>query len=166
MKTKIFLYLFVFALVSLIFQYMNYKSYSEAKENEVAVLKAEINDLEVENAMNLKAAKEGEDRGFTLKTNTKAREYFEDMQIDVDSIADEIEAKIIAKNHSEEDNSLVPYAGITGTMKINRIEILNHRWVLAEFTDGTYWGEAIIAYFLDEDNNLEFDTIDGFLYSE
>jgi len=166
MKTKIFLYLFVFALVSLIFQYMNYKSYSEAKENEIAVLETKVNDLEVENAMNLKAAKEGEDRGFTLKTNSKAREYFEDMQIEVDSIAAEIESAIISKNKAEEDNSLVPYAGIAGTMKVNRVEILNNRWVLAEFTDGTYWGEALISYFLDEDNNLEFDTLDGFLYSE
>src|SRR5699024_582452 len=158
--------LFVFALVSLIFQYMNYKSYSEAKENEIAVLETKVNDLEVENAMNLKAAKEGEDRGFTLKTNSKAREYFEDMQIEIDSIAAEIESAIISKNKAEEDNSLVPYAGIAGTMKVNRVEILNNRWVLAEFTDGTYWGEALISYFLDEDNNLEFDTLDGFLYSE
>lgn len=164
MKAKILLYLFLFALMYVIFQFMSAKKYSEAKEKEIAHLEETIEHLKEEAGERLKAAKEQDDRGFSLKTNSKAREYFEDQQMDADSIYAEIESKIISLNEAYENNPLVPYPGIEGVMRVNRIEVLNNRWILAEFTDGTYWGEAIISYLLDEKNELQFDTMDGILY--
>lgn len=166
MKAKILLYLFLFALMYVIFQFMSAKKYSEAKEKEIAHLEETIEHLKEEAGEQIKAAREeDQNRGFSLKENSKAREYFEDQQMDADSIYAEIESKIISQNQAYEDNPLVPYPGIAGVMRVNRIEVLNNRWILAEFTDGTYWGEAIISYLLDEENQLQFDTMDGILYN-
>lgn len=165
MKAKILLYLFLFALMYVIYQFMSTKKYSEAKEKEIAHLEETIRHLKDEAGEQLKAAQEAkEDRGFNLKSNFKAREYFEDQQIDPDSLYAEIESKIISQNEAYENNPLVPYPGIEGVMRVNRIEVLNNRWILAEYTDGKYWGEAIISYLLDEKNQLQFDTMDGILY--
>lgn len=168
MKARIFMYLFFFALMYVIFQFMNAKRYSEVKEKEIAQLEQEVNQLKIKNlpAEKTSSKKEEDARGFTLKTNSKAREYFENQNMSPDSIARAIESKLIGQNKAKEDHPLVPYPGLDGVMRINRVETLNNRWILAEFTDGTYWGEALISYFLDEENNLEFDTVDGILYSE
>ncbi|HLS29656.1 MAG TPA: hypothetical protein VK021_02245 [Flavobacteriaceae bacterium] len=167
MKSRIFMYLFFFALMYVIFQFMNAKRYSETKEKEIAQLEEEINLLKIENLpVESISPKESDTRGFTLGTNPKAREYFEDQNMSPDSIARAIESKIIGQNLAQEDHPLVPYPGINGIMRINRVQTLNNRWILAEFTDGTYWGEALIAYFLDEKDELQFDTVDGVLYSK
>src|SRR5699024_11297500 len=140
--------------------YANSKRYFKAKEQEIAGMEQKIDTLQsqLKQQQSSSAQESGlAARGFTLKTNTDAREYFENQNMDVDSLARKIETKIISQNKAGEDNPLVPYAGMAGIMKINRIQILNNRWVLAEFTDGTYWGEAIISYFLDENNQLQFD---------
>lgn len=167
MKARIFMYLFFFALMYVIFQFMNAKRYSEVKEKEIAQLEQEINQLKIENLPSEKSSSEKSDsRGFTLSTNPKAREYFEDQNMDADSIIKVIEGKIIEQNQAEADHPLVPYPGLNGIMRINRVETLNNRWILAEFTDGTYWGEALISYFLDDENELQFDTLDGVLYTD
>lgn len=161
------MYLFFFALMFVVYQFMNSKRYVEAKEKEINLMEEKINQLKIDAlpAANSSAEK-SESRGFTLKSNSKAREYFEDQQMDPDSIILEIESKIISQNQATEDHPLVPYPGLQGIMRINRVEVLNNRWVLAEFTDGSYWGEALISYFLDENNELQFDTLDGILYTD
>lgn len=174
MKAKIFLYLFIFAFMYSIFQFINSKRYSEAKEKEVAELHHHIEELKDEVAEYKEAASSYEatdamdsadSDGFSLKDNPKAREYFAAQQIDPDSVASAIESELISKNQGYKDNPLVPYPGISGNiMRINRVKVLNNKWVLAEFTDGSYWGEAFISYFLDEDNKLQFETQDGVLY--
>lgn len=169
MKEKIFMYLFIFALMFVLFQYTNSKRYSEAKQNEIAVLHKEIDSLQTTNNPPETTKKDSEQsdsrEGFSLKTNSYAREFFEDQNMDVDSLEAEIENQIISQNQAEEDNPLVPYSASEGkTMSINRIKVLNNRWILAAFTDGQTWGEAIISYYLDEDNNLKFDTEDGVLH--
>lgn len=172
MKGKIFMYLFLFALLYAIFQYVNSKRYYKVKKEEIAELQREIDSLEAKTEsfdakMDSLDGQQSESlRGFSLKTNDKAREFFEDQNMSVDSMAAKIESAIISKNTVNEDNPLVPYSGVSGVMRINRIKILNSRWIIAEFTDGTYWGEALISYYLNKDNNLEFETDDGVLYAK
>lgn len=172
MKSKIFMFLFCFTLLVVVFQYANTKRYSKAKEKDIKNLITLTDSLQAKvDSLNL-PAQENQTRidlkseGFTLETNNKAREYFENQNISVDSLASAIEYQIISKNRVESGNPLVPYHGISGKMQVNRIKILNNRWVLAEFTDGKYWGETIISYFLDENNKLQFDTLDGVLYGK
>lgn len=165
MKARIFLYLFLFALMYVIFQYANSKRYYKAKEKEITELEQKVDTLESQ--LDHSSPEKGslEEKGFTLKTNRKAREYFENQGMEIDSIAAEIKQQIIGKNKPGEDNPLIPYSGTAeAVMHINRIKILNNRWIMAEFTDGTRWGEALIAYYLDEEDNLQFAIQDGVIY--
>ncbi len=164
MKARIFMYLFFFALLYVIFQYVNSKRYYKAKTAQISALQQEIDSLESmvdnENTSSYK------DYQFSLKSNVKAQSYFADMGLRADSIAEVIKSKIIGKNRNKAGNPLIPYPGIEGPMQVNRVKVLNNRWIIIQFTDGTYWGEAIISYYLDQDKQLQFDTMDGVLYAE
>lgn len=164
MKARIFLYLFVFALLYAIFEFFNTKRYAETKEKEIVQLEEKITSLSADLAA-CKLNQTADEDGFSLQSNSNAREFFEDQQIDIDSLAAEIESQLVSKNATDRDNPYVPYSGNNGNfMRINRIKILNNRWILAEFTDSKTWGEALISYFLDENNQLHFDPVDGVLY--
>lgn len=167
MKARIFMYLFFFALLLAIYQYVNNKRYYKAKEEEITNLKSTIDELEADKEhfqQKLDSLNDQAVGTFSLTSNSKAREAIEDQDMSPDSVAKQIENQLISKNSPEADNPLVPYSGMAGVMKINRIKVLNNRWIMAEFTDGEYWGEALISYYFDDDNNLQFDTEDGVLY--
>lgn len=75
-----------------------------------------------------------------------------------------VEDEIISRNKANEDNKLVPFEGMEGVMRINKVKVLNHKWIIADFTDGKYWGELLISYEMDENNNLQLITEKSFLY--
>lgn len=163
MKARIFLYLFLFAFMVIIYQYANSKKFFEAKEKTITHLEEKISRLETSLAANeLTDNRDWDD--FSLKDNAKVREYLEDQNIDPDSLAGVLEYEIISRNLTGNDNELVPFPGIQGTMKVNKIKVLNSKWIIAEFTDGTYWGQALISYYFDDQNQLQFNTDDGVLY--
>ena len=49
---------------------------------------------------------------------------------------------------------------------INKIKILNHRWIIADYSDGEYWGEAMIKYFLNDDGTISYETFQSVLYQK
>jgi len=49
-------------------------------------------------------------------------------------------------------------------MLINTVKLLNHKWIIADFSDGDFWGELFIAYEINENSELKFSLIDSFLY--
>jgi hypothetical protein len=51
-----------------------------------------------------------------------------------------------------------------GKMLINSIRLLNHKWIIANFSDGKYWGELFMTYEITEDEQLKFNVIESFLY--
>lgn len=162
MRNKIFLYLFIFALLYIIFQYANVKKTFEMQDNRIERLHQKVETLEHQND-----SIEDENFGlkhFTLTGNDKAVAFFEDQGYDVDELAQAIESTVIGRNKADADNDLVPFAGMEGTMRINKIEILNNHWMIAEFTDSVFWGELIISYTLDDDRNLDLETKEAFLY--
>ena len=90
--------------------------------------------------------------------------YFEEQELEAATIAQRIEDEIISRNKASEDNNLIPYEGMDGNMRINSIRILNHKWILANFTDGSHWGDLFISYYLDENNQLVLETENSLLY--
>jgi hypothetical protein len=46
------------------------------------------------------------------------------------------------------------------------VKILNHRWIIADFSDGEYWGEALIKYFINEDETVSFETFQSLIYQK
>ncbi|MCF4101749.1 hypothetical protein L1I30_08735 [Gillisia sp. M10.2A] len=164
MRSKIILYLFIFSVLFTIFIYVNDKKILDAKEERIQNQHERITELEHQNEQlanaNLRL------NYFSLTGNEEAISYFENQGVDVTQLAASIEDQIISRNKAYQDNELVPFEGMEGNMRINKVKILNHKWIIADFTDGTYWGEILISYQIDEDNNLQLTTEKSFLYPQ
>ncbi|WP_121665438.1 hypothetical protein [Mesonia aquimarina] len=164
MKSKIFMYLFLFAVLYIIFQYANVQKTFEVQQEEITSLQAEVDTITFQRDSLQTALDLSTNDGFSLVDNDKARAYFEDLGYEISYIEKKVESDIISKNKIDTDNELIPYSGMSGKFRVNRIKILNHKWVLAEFTDSEYWGEALISYFIDEEGKIFFETKDAFIY--
>ncbi len=162
MKNKIFLYLFLFALLFIIYQYMNEKSIFESQENKIENLEAKVQkqndsiDYLNNQLVNLDY--------FTLQGNDNAMTYFENQGFEAAAVEAKVSDAIYEYNFEKGNNPLVPFDGMNGDMKINKLKFLNHKWILADFTDGKYWGEMILEYSFNEKKELVLNTIASFLY--
>lgn len=162
MRSKIYLYLFLFALLLVIFQYMNEKKIFESQEVKIETLQAK---LEKANDSIAELNNRVSDLNyFTLQGNDKAMTYLENFGYEAAAIENLISEEIYEQNTVRGNNPLVPFEGIEGDMKINKLRFLNHKWVLADFTDGIYWGEMILEYSINENKELVFHTIGSFIY--
>lgn len=100
---------------------------------------------------------------FSLDANEEALVYFDDLDFPVTSTL--IKDAIYDTNLLGEEKSLVPYAQMGGKFLINKIKVLNHKWVIADFSDGTFWGELLIKYQVAADGVLTFTVVEHFLYA-
>lgn len=163
MKNKIILYLFIFSVLMLLFMYMNQKRIYENQEAKITELKEKVAFCEDENqALN---QQNFDLNYFTLLGNDNAMTYFENYGLEADFMQEMVTEQIYNQNNVEGDNPLVPYVGMEGKMRINKVRFLNHRWVIADFTDGRHWGEMLLEYDLDENNDLTLRTLSSLLYA-
>ncbi|MGS2740166.1 hydrolase [Sinomicrobium sp. M5D2P17] len=167
MKSRIFMYLFVFAILMALFLYVNSGKMLESKENRIEELETEIEKLKEDGKMIRDSSQtllldKLDLQYFSLENNEEALSALDEFSLENPSqyIAD----KLLETNESEGDNPLVPYAGMNGPMKINKIKVLNHRWIIADFSDGKYWGELFIRYEFKKDLGINFTLTDHLLY--
>ena len=100
---------------------------------------------------------------FTLENNDDALAYYEHLNIENPSLY--IQDKLLETNEQKGDNPLIPYEGMESDFKINKIKVLNHKWILADFSDGKYWGDLIIKYELKDDLSVNFTLAEYLLYA-
>ncbi len=164
MKSKIFMYLFIFVLLLVIFQYVNSKSILESYENkvdksrvEMEAYKDSIRSLEDEN-LDLKY--------FNLEYDDFALSYFEDKGFDTSELIPFIKDELYKLNeYKGVDHPIVPYASMTdGKILINTVRLLNHKWILADFSDGKYWGQMFLTYEIIDNRELKFKLVEYFMY--
>jgi hypothetical protein len=163
MKQRIFMYLFVFSILLVLFQYVNSKRVFEDMnrklvkyENQlanykdsVAVMQDEISDLS----------------HFNFSRNEDALSYFENNGINVDGLEAFIKDELYTLNESKGEHPIIPYASSEGRrMLINTVKLLNHKWIIADFSDGEFWGEIFLTYEISEDKQLTFRLVESFLY--
>lgn len=162
MLGKIYMYLFIFMLLFTIFIYVNDKKILDAKEEKIENLQEKLSEAEINNEALL--SENLSLNYFSLSQNEEAISYFDNLSINAVELERTVEDEIIGRNKAGEDNDLVPFQGMEGVMRINKVKVLNHKWIIADFTDGTYWGEVLISYEIDKQNNLNFTTEKSFLY--
>lgn len=164
MREKIYLYLFVFVTVILVFLYKFQTSVFERQDNDNKALERVIERVKDENKELESELTEA--TYFSLEKNESALSYIEEVySLRPDSLVKRIEDYFYDKNGID-DNPLVPYVGMEGTMQVNKVQLLNHKWVLVDFTDGTYWGEMVLEYFYTpEDQSVEVEVLNSFLYT-
>lgn len=108
---------------------------------------------------------------FSLEHNDNAQNYFEGTQnekfIAYEKLIPYVTEKLLDFNQDPKGN---PYTGQDqiGAQKfiINKVKILNHRWIIADYNDGQYWGEVLLKYFVNEDESISFEIIQSVIYQK
>ncbi|AFL82248.1 hypothetical protein Aeqsu_2798 [Aequorivita sublithincola DSM 14238] len=162
MRNKIFIYLFLFALLFIILQYMNEKTIFESQDNRIEKLEAHVEkDKDSIGSLNDQIRNLNY---FTLQGNDNAMNYLEKMGYEAADVEAMVSDQIYDFNLTKGNNPLIPFEGMNGNMKINKLKFLNHKWIQADFNDGTYWGEMILEYVFNEKKEIELTPIASFLY--
>ena len=156
------MYLFFFVLLFVLFQYMNEKTIFESQEKKITLLtKKKVIGLDSIAVLNDRIA---DLNYFAFKGNDNAMTYFEKLGLDPLKVEQQVSEAIYDRISENGGNSLIPFKGAEGAMKINKLKFLNHRWIIADFSDGTSWGEMIVEYFFDDKMELQLSTIGSVLY--
>lgn len=161
MRRNIFLYLFLFVSLWVVFQYVNNTKVYENQEKRIARLEKQVADKDT---LNQQLRDQNFDIAyFTLQGNDNAREYFENDNLDIGDLAPKIIDGLYALNTTQ-GNTLIPYEGDGRAFQINRVQILNHRWIIADFSDGSKWGELLVRYFINENTTIDYETVESVVY--
>ncbi len=161
MKKNIFLYLFVFAALIALYMIVNSGKMERVNLNEISKLRKEVEQLK--DSVKTLQLKVLDMQYFSLENNDDALAYLDHLELE--NPTRYIEDKLLETNEKKGDNPLIPYEGMNSDFKINKIKVLNHRWIVADFSDGQYWGDLIIKYELKDDLGIDFTLADHLLYS-
>lgn len=166
MKKSLMLYLFILALLMNVFTYMflskevefeqgRYEKTTKKLRDSIALVKTELVDANY----------------FSLEKNENAQNYFEsdnsDKIIAYEKLIPVVTEKLLDYNSNENGN---PYTGQDkmGANKfiINKVKILNHRWIIADYSNGELWGEVLLKYFVNTDETISFEVNQTLLYQK
>ncbi|RXR23385.1 hypothetical protein [Flavobacterium stagni] len=158
MARQLYLYLFIITALLASFTYVYYsKQLKFEKDSKTQMLKSKSDSIvQLTNQLD-------ESNAFSLLKNEYAQNYF--VNFDVKQLEPSIREQLIAFNDSPAGNVYTGQEKL-GEQKfiINKMKVLNHRWIIANYSDGTYWGEAMIKYFVDDKGKATFQTMDTFIY--
>ena len=161
MKSKIFLYLFIFTALICLYSIISSGKMATVKDNKITALQDEITQLK--DSVQKSQLSVLDMQYFSLENNDDALAYYDHLTIE--NPTRYISDKLLETNEKAGDNPLIPYEGMENDFKINRIKLLNHKWIVADFSDGKYWGELLIKYELKDDMGVDFTMIDHLLYT-
>lgn len=156
-----FLYLFILAILLNIFQYVNSNKILDAKEKEVQVTKER-----------LKIARDsiaivGYNDYFDIEKDQDAQDYFYSKDLDYVKAVQKVNEDMLDLNTKPNGNPLIPYEPIDGkNFIINKAKVLNHRWIIAEYSNTELWGQILVKYFYNDDKPTDFETIETVLYEK
>ncbi|QZK89905.1 hypothetical protein K5V07_05145 [Flavobacterium sp. CHNK8] len=166
MKKSFLLYLTILAVLFSIFTYMflskevtfeqkRYDKTTKKLRDSIALLSNELQNANY----------------FSLEKNENAQNYFEsgsnDKMIQYEKLIPFVTEKLLDFNANPKGN---PYTGQDqiGANKfiINKVKILNHRWIIADYSDGEMWGEVLLKYFVNDDESISFEVNQSFIYQK
>lgn len=163
MKQSLLLYLFILALVFNIFTYAYYSKQVDFQTSQIEKLNNKFQSKETEFKLKLQDA-----NYFSLENNEKAQSYFTsnpDQKSDVTTLIPSLKEALLKFNENPNGN---PYTGQKklGINKfiINKIKVINHRWIIAGFSDGENSGEVLLKYFVKENYNFTFETNQSLMF--
>jgi hypothetical protein len=159
------MYLFIFTALIALYQFKSASNYVEntqlalAKYQETAEeqikVSAKVKSLEAQLEMT---------QLFDLKYNQEGLLLLENQYEGPQEISDFISDALIQTNINKElQHALIPFKSKKAKFAFNSIKVLNHKWLIANFTDGAIWGEAILKFSINKDV-VNFTTEDAFLY--
>jgi hypothetical protein len=158
------MYLFIFALLLVVFQYVNSKNILEDYENKI--VKKEAKFVKYADTINNLRDQVLTLSEFSIEESEPALSYFEELGYKVDKLIPFIKDELYELNLVKgEEHPLIPYPSLSGgKMLIDSIRVLNHKWIITNFSDGKYWGELFLTYEITEDEQLTFKLVESFIY--
>lgn len=165
MKKSLLLYVSIVALLFNVFTYMFYTKQVEFEKSNFAKVTKRLKDsLAIANESLLRS------NYFALENNDNAKNYFEstsEKPINFEKFIPYVTDCLLEFNSNLKGN---PYTGqeqiSANKFVINKVKVLNHRWIIADFSDGEYWGEVVLKYFINENQTLSFEVSESILYQK
>ena len=140
MRNKIIQYLLIFISLIALYLFVSDMNKSEAfavsqerMSKRVDTLKDSITQLVVEQT---------ENAYFSLAANRDAQQAHLDFS--PEELQNIFQDYILLSNDNSKGNPILSSLG--SDWIINKIHVVNHQWILADFTNGTQWGDALFQY--------------------
>lgn len=159
MKKNLLVYGLVFSVLVNIFQMVNSSRILKRSEEVSTISKKQLK-IAQDSIVKL-----NDNDKFSLDNNEYAQEYYFDYN--VKDLQNKVKEDLMAYNADKKGNKYVSYDQIGDhPFLINSIKVLNHRWIIANFSDGKAWGEVLIKYFHNPDKPTDFETVETLIYQE
>ena len=158
MKKQLYLYLFILASLICAFTYMYFtKQIAFERTNNKAEIKS------VRDSLIMISNQLEEADYFSLEHNQRSQEYFVNQS--PQKLLPIIRESLLAYNDDPKGNIYTGQEKM-GEQKfiISKIKILNHRWIMADYSNGELWGDVLIKYFVEDDGKITFQVMDSFLF--
>jgi hypothetical protein len=164
MKKSFFLYALILAVVFNIYTYMFLSKELSFEQEKYKKATSKLKD-----SLQSVSTKLLDASYFSLVTNEKAQNYFENSNSDkirnYVTLIPHVTEALMDLNQNPKGN---PYTGQEqlGSNKfiINKVKVLNHRWIIADYSDGEYWGEVLLKYFINDDESVSFEVNQSIIY--
>ncbi len=157
------MYLFIFTVLLVLFQYVNSKNVLDSYETDIRSFKVENKTLK--DSLVILEDKILDLSYFNLERNEDALSYFENRGFDVSELIPFIKDELYTLNEIKGEHPLIPYASSEGRkLIINNVKLLNHKWIITDFSDGEFWGELFLTYEIIKNKELKFKLVESFLY--
>ena len=166
MKRSFLLYAFILLVLINIFTYAFY-----SKEVAFEQARYERVTKKLKDSLAAVSTKFSDAAYFSLEKNENAQNYFDNAQstkaISYQKLIPYVTDKLLDYNSNPKGN---PYTGqdqiSVNKFVINKVKILNHRWIIADYSDGEIWGEVLLKYFVNEDESISFEVIQSLLHQK
>ena len=166
MKKSFLLYAFILLVLVNVFTYSYLSNEVKFEQNRYEKTTKKLKD-----SLNSVTTKLEEANYFSLEKNENAQNYFDSAVankiIAYEKLIPIVKEKLMDLNSNPKGN---PYVGQDqiGANKfvINKVKVLNHRWIIADYSDGKMWGEVLLKYFVNEDETISFEVMQSLLYAQ
>lgn len=98
---------------------------------------------------------------FSIDQNENAQNEFSPNQ--VENVMSKVVQDFAALNQQEGGNPLLPQ-NLGSTSKVNRMSVINHKWLIVDFYSDSFVGEVLIRYDFVPNETTEFTVIDTVIY--
>lgn len=157
--------MFILAVLMNVFTYAYFSKKVAFTEGRYENIKEKLGDSLIQTQGELLDLKK-----FTLDGNFEAQYYFENLNTNDDAglkaLKNKVETALMAYNLEEEGNPYTGYPVLEGSkFEMEKILILNHRWILGDYSNGIYKGQVLLKYFIDTNEAVSFEMVQTYLYS-
>lgn len=153
---QLYLYLFIFSLLINVFQYVNDSKILEGKDSEIEKGKILKDSLRIYKNMFKEASY------FSIDENKNAQEKFGDYNYE--DVMKKVLMDLTTLNTQEDGNPLLPKAIDGSKTLIRKANVLNHQWIILDYSNDSEVGEMLIEYTFDPNEFTTFKVIQNTTY--